>query len=85
MALINNKKIGSLCVYYTLFFLRGMPHPAGSYPASNHMLKINNRNAREKSEICSKSTIKTPARGQSRHSDVFIVSFKHISHLQTLF
>ena len=29
------------------------------YPASIYLFKVNNRNTRKKSEICSKSTIKT--------------------------
>ena len=44
------------------------------------MFKVNNRNTRRRCEICSKLTIKTPER---RH--VFIVNFKHISHLVLVF
>ena len=47
-------------------------------PASNYMLKVNNRNTRTRYEICSKLTIKTPERRQWRRSGVFIVvNFKH--------
>ena len=60
------------------------------YPAE--MLKVNNRNARTKWEICSKLTIKTPERRpktperrQWHHSGVFIVNFEHISHLALVF
>ena len=42
------------------------------YPASNYMLKVNNRNTRTRCEICLKLTIKTT---------VFIVNFEHIFHL----
>ena len=31
-------------------------------PAGNYMFKVNNRNTRTRCEICSKLTIKTPAR-----------------------
>ena len=31
-----------------------------SVPAGNYMFKVNNRNTRTRSEICSKSTIKIP-------------------------
>ena len=33
-------------------------------PARNYIFKVNNRNARQRSEICSKLTIKTPERRQ---------------------
>ena len=49
-----------------------------------YLLKVNNRNARKRCEICSKLTIKTPKRHQQR-SDVFIVNFEHISHLVLVF
>ena len=45
------------------------------------MLKFNNRIFRKRCEICSKLTIKTPERRHWDHSSVFIVNFKHISHL----
>ena len=38
-----------------------------------------------KSEICSKLTIKTPERRHWRRSSVFIVNFEHISHLALVF
>ena len=50
-------------------------------PANIYLLKVNNRNTRKRSEICSKVTIKTPERRQWRRSGVFIVNFKYISHL----
>ena len=49
------------------------------------MFKVNNRNTRARSEICSKLTIKTPARHHWRRSGVFIVNFEHISHLAVVF
>ena len=49
--------------------------------ANIYFFKINNRNARKRSEICSKLAIKTPERHQWRRSGVFIVNFEHISHL----
>ena len=50
-------------------------------PAGVYMVKVNNRNARRRCEICSKLTTKTPARGQWRRSGVFIVNFEHMLHL----
>ena len=41
------------------------------------MLKVNNRNTRIISEICSKLTIKTPG--------IFIVNFEHVLHLNIVF
>ena len=55
-------------------------HPAGIY-----LFKVNNRNTRARCEICSKLTINTPERRQWRRSGVFIVNFKHISHLFLVF
>ena len=44
---------------------------------ANIYVKINNKNTRERCEMCSKLTIKTPE--QRRRSGVFIVNCKHIS------
>ena len=55
-------------------------HPVGIY-----LLKINNRNTRKRSEICSKLTIKTRERRQRRRSGVIIVNFQPISHLALVF
>ena len=51
------------------------------------MLKVDNRNARTRCEICSKLTIKTPeGRGDARRlSGVFLVYFEHILHLVLVF
>ena len=43
----------------------------GMYPANKCMIKVNNRNTKKRSEICSKLTIKTPER---RRSGAFIQS-----------
>ena len=51
-------------------------------PANNYLFKINNRNNRQMSKICSKIRIKTPER---RCSDVFIVNFEHIWRLFLVF
>ena len=56
-----------------------------SFPFGNYMFKVNNRNARTRSEICSKLTIKTPEPCQWRRSGVFNVNFEHISLLVLLF
>ena len=55
------------------------------YPAGIYLLKVNNKNTRTRYEICSKLTIKTSERRQWRRSGVFIVNFKHISHLVLVF
>ena len=46
---------------------------------SNYMFKVNNRNTRKRCGICSKLTM------QWIRSGVFIVNFKHNSHLALLF
>ena len=53
--------------------------------ANIHLFKVNNRNTRTRSEICSKLGIKAPERRHWPRSDVFIVNFYHISHLFLLF
>ena len=54
------------------------------YPAGIYLLKVNNRNTKTRSEICSKLTIKIPERDWWR-SGIFIVNFEHISHLVLVF
>ena len=54
-------------------------------PVGNYMFKINSRNTRTRSEICTKFTITTPERRHWRLSSVFIVNFEHISHLVLVF
>ena len=49
------------------------------------MFKVNTRNTRTRSEICSKLTIKVPERRQWRRSGVFVVNLEHISHLVLVF
>ena len=46
-----------------------------------YRLKVNKRNTRIRCEICSKLTIKIPERCHWRRSGIFIVNFKHISHI----
>ena len=55
--------------------------------AINHIFKVNEKNTRERCEICSKLTIKTPEQRQWCLSGVFIVNFKHVnfSHLVLVF
>ena len=53
----------------------------GSIPTGIYLLKVNNRNTKTRSEICSKLTIKIPERRHWRRSGIFIVNFEHISHL----
>ena len=47
-------------------------------PGGNVMFKVNNRNTRTRSEICSRLTMKTTGRCQWRRSNGFIVKFEHI-------
>ena len=56
-----------------------------TFPASNCMFKVNNRNIRRRCEIWSKLTIKTPERRYGCRSSVFIVNFEYISHLALVF
>ena len=42
-------------------------------PANIYLFKVNTKNIRKRCEICSKSIIKSPKRGHSRRSDVFLV------------
>ena len=49
------------------------------------MFKVNNKSNRERFEICSKLTLKTPEQHQWRRSGVFIDSFEHISRLFLVF
>ena len=49
------------------------------------MFKVNNRNTRGRSEICTKLITKTPERRYWRCSGVFIVNFVHISQLVLVF
>ena len=55
------------------------------HPACIYLFKVNKRNSRTRFEICSELTIETLERRQWRRSGVFIVNFKHISHLALVF
>ena len=48
------------------------------YPENIDLLKVNNRNTKERCEICSKLTIKTSDQRQWCRSGVFIVNFEHM-------
>ena len=54
-----------------------------SYQKKSISVNIYNRNIRKRCEICSKLTVKAPERRQwrRRHSSVFTINFKHITHL----
>ena len=52
-----------------------------TFPANIYVLKVNSKNTRKKSEICSKLTIKTPEQRHWRRSAVFTVNLEHVSHL----
>ena len=47
----------------------------------NYIFKVNSRNTRARSEICSKLTIKAPDRRHWFRPGVFIFNFERISHL----
>ena len=49
-------------------------------PVNVYLFKVNNGNTRIMYGLCSKLTINTPEQRQWRHSSVFIVNFKQISH-----
>ena len=47
------------------------------HPANIYIFKVNNRNTRKRSEICSKLTIKTSDRWERSHINVFIEYLVH--------
>ena len=55
------------------------------YSANKYMLKVNNRNSRKWSEICSKLTIKISERHHRCRSEAFIINFEHIFYLFLVF
>ena len=54
-------------------------------PANIYLFTVNNWNTRKRCEICSMLTIGTPERCHWRRFSVFMVNFKHISHLFLVF
>ena len=56
-----------------------------TYPANNHLFKVNNRNISKRCKICSNLTMRTAERRHWLHSGPFIVNFEHISHLFVVF
>ena len=56
-----------------------------SFPASNYLFKISNRNRRKCYEICLKLRMKKPERFQWRRFGIFIVNLEHISLLFLVF
>ena len=65
---LKKKKIETQLQYdaHNILMLKDLVFLTATYPAGNYMFKINNRNTRTRSEICSKLTIKTAERRQSR-------------------
>ena len=60
-------------------------HPNQNTRAGKYLFKVNNRNTKSSSEICSKLTTDVPERRHWHLSGVFIVTFEHISHLFLVF
>ena len=58
-----------------------MHHHLRSDPANIYLFKVNNRNTRKRCEVCSNLKTKIPERRCWSRPGVFIVIFKHISHL----
>ena len=54
-------------------------------PAGIYLLKVNNRNTRNRFDICLKLPIKIPERRHWPHSGIFIINFQQISHLFLVF
>ena len=67
--------ISSKEVYLTIFLFHW------HYLTSIYLFKLNNRNTRTTLETCSKLTVKTPVRRQSRRSGVFNVNFEQFSYI----
>ena len=63
----------------------GFKTQINTFLAGIYLLQVNYRNTRTRCEIYSKLTIKTPERRHLRCSDVFVVNFKHTSHLVLVF
>ena len=55
------------------------------YPVNICLFKVSNRNTSQTCNVCSKLTLKTPERIHWRRSDLFNVSFEHISHFFLVF
>ena len=72
------------CKIWNYFPLQ-VTNPRCITSVGNYIFKVNNINTKTKSEICSKSTIKTPEWCQWHRSGVFNVNFKHIPHLVLVF
>ena len=71
------------CFFCILKYIVGNPFLAN--PANIYLLKVSIKNTRKRCKISSKLTIKTLQRYRSCRSNVFIVNFKHISHLFLVF
>ena len=65
--------------------MKWVNHKDTKISANTDLFKVDNGSTRERYEICSKLTIKTPERRQLRRSGVFIVNFDYISHLFLVF
>ena len=64
-----------VCLTILLFFFHW------HCPTSIYLFKLNNRNTRTTSEICSKLTVKIPGRRQSCRFGVFNVNFEQLSYI----
>ena len=83
--------VGFQCKKFTamnIFPKKQVNKQTNKLPAVIYLLKVHNRNTRTKCEVCSKLTIKKPERRYWPHwcrSGVFIVNFKYISHIVSVF
>ena len=74
---VNRVSVGNKHFYMILYCFTLLS------PANIYLFKINNRNTRDRCEICSKLTIKILERRQWRRTGIF--NFEHISHLFLVF
>ena len=70
--------------FWSVIFLFGLNkeiYRVNLHPTGIYLLKVNNRNTKTRCEIRSKLTINTPERLHWPRSDVFIVNFEYVSHI----
>ena len=87
--MLQNARVTAFTVFKLLRENQQDGEGGGGRPRNNpvriYLLKVNSRSTRTRCEICSKLTIKIPEQCQWRRSDVFMITFEHISHLVLVF